>query len=163
MKRYIWLVLATVFFAFQMFVGSGTAAQLEDEATRTIPRNEQGDTVVLTPKQIKIGQSQFKYACAVCHVAGITKTDPNIDLRKETLAFATPPRDNMESLVDYMKSPTTYDGERSIAEFHPSTKSTDIFPKMRNLTEDDLVAIAGYVLMQPNLLGERWGSGKVGF
>lgn len=163
LKRSIWLALATVFFAFQIFVTSATAAQLEDETTRTIPRSEQGDTLVLTPKQVTIGQRQFKYACATCHVSGITKTDPNIDLQKETLAFATPPRDNMESLVDYMKNPTTYDGERSIAELHPSMKSTDIFPKMRNLTEDDLVAIAGYVLMQPKLLGDRWGTGKVGF
>lgn len=163
LKRYIGLVLATVFFAFSIFVGSAMSAQLDDEAPHTIPQNEQGDTLVLTPKQVKTGKRQFNFACATCHVSGITKTDPNIDLRQETLAMAAPPRDNVEALVDYMKNPTTYDGERSIAELHPSMNSTDIFPKMRNLTDDDLVAIAGYILMQPNVLGERWGSGKVGF
>lgn len=162
LKRCIWLTVATVFFAFQMFVGSATAAQL-DEATRTISRNEQGDTVVMTLRQVKEGQRAFNYACATCHVGGITKTDPNIDLKEETLALASPPRDNVEALVDYMENPTTYDGEESIAEVHPSTRSADIFPKMRNLTEDDLVAIAGHILVQSKVLGERWGSGKVGF
>jgi photosystem II cytochrome c550 len=52
-----------------------------------------------------------------------------------------------------MKNPTTYDGEESIAEIHPSLKSSDIFPKMRNLSEDQLVAIGGYVLVQPKILG----------
>lgn len=128
-KRFIWLVLATVFFALQMFAGSANAAQQEDEAIRTIPRNEQGDTLVLTPKQIKIGQRQFNFACATCHASGITRTDPNIDLRQKTLALATPPRDSVEALVDYMKDPTTYDGGRSIAELHPSTQSADTSPK----------------------------------
>ncbi len=162
LKRCIWLAVATVFFAFQIFTGSATAAQL-DEATRTIPRNQQGDTLVMTLKQVKDGKRLFDYACATCHVGGITKTDPNIDLGKETLALATPPRGSVESLVDYMKNPTTYDGVESIAEVHPSTQSADIFPKMRNLTEDDLVAIAGHILVQSKVLGERWGSGKVGF
>lgn len=162
LKRCIWLVVAAVFLAFNLFVGSATAAEL-DEATRTVKLNEQGDPVVLTLKQVKTGKRLFNYACATCHVGGITKTDPNIDLKEETLALATPPRNNVEALVDYMKDPTTYDGEESVAEVHPSTKSTDIFPKMRNLTEDDLVAIAGHVLLQNNVLGERWGSGKVGF
>lgn len=162
LKRCIWLVVAAVFFAFQVFVGSATAAEL-DEATRTVKLNEQGESIVLTPTQVKTGKRQFNYACAICHVGGVTKTDPNIDLKEETLAFATPSRDNVEALVDYMKDPTTYDGEESISELHPSTQSTDIFPKMRNLTEDDLVAIAGHILVQNTVLGERWGSGKVGF
>jgi photosystem II cytochrome c550 len=49
----------------------------------------------------------------------------------------------------------------SIAELHPSTQSTDIFPKMRNLTDDDLVAIAGHILIQPKVVGQKWGGGKI--
>ncbi len=94
-------------------------------------------------------------------MGGITKTNPNLDLRTETLALATPPRDNIEGLVDYMKNPTTYDGEQEIAEVHPSLRSADIFPKMRNLTEKDLVAIAGHILVEPKILGDKWGGGKV--
>jgi photosystem II cytochrome c550 len=32
---------------------------------------------------------------------------------------------------------------------------------MRNLTEDDLQAIAGYILIQPRVVGVKWGGGKI--
>lgn len=162
LKRYIWLFVATVFFAFQVLASSASAAQV-DEATRTVKLNDQGETIVLTPQQVKSGQRLFQQACAQCHAGGVTKTNPNVDLRTETLALATPSRDNIEGLVDYMKNPTTYDGEESISELHPSVKSADVYPIMRNLTEDDMEAIAGHVLFQPKVIGDRWGAGKIGY
>jgi len=60
-----------------------------------------------------------------------------------------------------MKNPTTYDGLESIAEIHPSIRSADIFPKMRTLTEDDLFTIAGHILIQPKIVAEKWGGGKI--
>jgi photosystem II cytochrome c550 len=60
-----------------------------------------------------------------------------------------------------MKNPTTYDGEIEISEIHPSIKSADIFTEMRNLTDDDLTAIAGHILIQPKIVGIRWGGGKI--
>ncbi|MGA7937749.1 MAG: photosystem II cytochrome c-550 [Kovacikia sp.] len=160
LKRYIWLAIATVFFTFQLFVGNVSAAEL-DKAIRTVPLNAQGDTMVLSLKQVKEGKRLFQYACAQCHVGGVTKTDPNVGLDPESLALATPPRNNIESLLDYMADPTSYDGEISIAEVHPSLKSKDTFPEMRNLTKDDLVAIAGHILLQPKVVGEKWGGGKI--
>ena len=160
LKRYIWLVVATVFFAFQMFVGSVSAAEL-DPATRTIPLDDKGGTVELSLKQVKEGKRLFQYACAQCHAGGVTKTDPNVGLDPESLSLATPPRNSVDALVDYMKDPTTYDGAQSIAEVHPSLKSKDNFPEMRNLTEDDLVAIAGHILLQPKVVGDKWGGGKI--
>jgi photosystem II cytochrome c550 len=160
LKRYIWLTVATVFFAFQLFVGSVAAAELDAE-TRTVPLNDQGQTITLSLKQVKEGKRLFQYACAQCHVGGVTKTDPNVGLDPESLALATPPRNTIDSLVDYMKAPTSYDGETSIAEMHPSLKSKDTFAEMRNLTEDDLVAIAGHILLQPKVVGEKWGGGKI--
>ncbi len=160
LKRYIWLVMATVFFAFQALSGNAIAAQL-DAATRTVQLNAQGDTVTLTRQQVEDGQRLFNYACATCHVGGVTKTNPSLDLAPKTLALATPPRDNVSGLVDYMKDPTTYDGEESIAELHPSLKSADIFPFMRNLTDDELKAIAGHILVQPKILEGQWGGGKI--
>jgi len=159
-KKYIWLIAVTLFFAFQGFVGGAIATEL-DAATRTVPLNEAGENVVLSLKQVAQGKRMFNYACGQCHVGGVTKTDPNIGLDPETLALAYPARNNVDALVDYMKNPTTYDGLDSIAELHPSTQSTDIFPKMRNLTEDDLVAIAGHILLQPKVVGEKWGGGKI--
>jgi photosystem II cytochrome c550 len=50
------------------------------------------------------------------------KTNPNVGLDPEALALASPTRNTIEGLVDYLKNPTTYDGLESIAEIHPSVK-----------------------------------------
>ena len=159
LKRYIWLAVAAVFFTFQLFASSAFAIEL-DEASRTVKLNEAGDTVVLTLQQAKQGRRIFSNVCSQCHMGGVTKTDFNVGLSTEDLAGAYPPRDNLEALVEYIKHPMTYDGEISIAELHPSIESADIFPEMRNLTEDDLTALAGHILSQPNILGDAWGGGK---
>ncbi|MBD2251059.1 photosystem II cytochrome c-550 [Nostoc parmelioides] len=159
-RRLIGVVVATVLLTFQLIVGSATALEL-DEATRTVPLNAQGDTVTLSLKQVKEGKRLFQYACAQCHVGGVTKTNQNVGLEPEALALATPKRNNIEGLVDYMKNPTTYDGVEEISEIHPSTKSADIFTAMRNLTDKDLESIAGHILLQPKILGDKWGGGKI--
>jgi photosystem II cytochrome c550 len=159
LKRYIWLAVATVFFTFQMWVGNANALELTEDL-RTFPLNDRGDTVVLSLKELKKGKALFNDSCAQCHALGVTKTNPDVNLSPEALALATPPRDSIESMVDYLKNPTTYDGFVEISETHPSTKSADIFPEMKNLTDEDLSDIAGYILLQPKVRGEQWGGGK---
>lgn len=159
-KKLIGLVLATVLLTFGLVMSNATAVELS-EATRTVASNDNGGTAVLSLKEVQEGKRLFNYACAQCHAGGVTKTNQNVGLDPEALAGATPPRNNIEALVDYMKNPTTYDGEEEIAEFHPSTKSADIYAAMRNLTDDDLKAIAGHILIQPKLVGQKWGGGKI--
>lgn len=159
-RRLIGVFVVTILLTLQLLVGSATAIEL-DEATRTVPLNAKGDTVVLSLEQVKEGKRLFNYACAQCHAGGVTKTNQNVGLEPEALAGATPKRDNIEGLVDYLKNPTTYDGEVEISEIHPSIKSSDIFPQMRNLTDEDLTAIAGHILVQPKVVGTRWGGGKI--
>jgi photosystem II cytochrome c550 len=159
-KRLIGVVVATILLTLQMVVGTATALEL-DEAIRTVPLNDQGDTVVLSLKQVKEGKRLFNFACAQCHAGGVTKTNQNVGLDPEALAGALPKRNNIVGLVDYIKNPTTYDGETEISEIHPSIKSADIFPQMRNLTEDNLVAISGHILLQPKVVGTKWGGGKI--
>jgi photosystem II cytochrome c550 len=141
---------------------SSTALAIDlDETTRTIPLDSSGSTVILTPEQVKRGKRLFNASCGQCHVGGVTKTNPNLGLEPDALSLATPPRDNINALIDYLKNPTSYDGSESIAELHPSTKSADIFPKMRSLSDEDLFAISGHILLQPKLGGEKWGGGKI--
>lgn len=158
LKRYMLLAVATVFFAFQVLTSTATAAELDD-ATRTVALND-GSTITLSTQQAKEGQRLFNFACANCHVGGDTKTNPTINLSEDSLAGANPRRDTVEGLVDYMNNPTTYDGFETIAELHPSTQSTDVFPLMKNLSDDDLVNIAGHILIQPQVIGDQWGGGK---
>ena len=131
-----------------------------DEASRTVALTST-KTVTLTPEQVKRGKRLFINTCSGCHTGGITKTNPNVGLDPEALSLATPARNTIEGLVDYVKNPTTFDGLESIAEIHPSIKSADIFPTMRALTEDDLFTIAGHILIQPKVLAEKWGGGKI--
>ena len=125
----------------------------------SIPFDENSN-VVIQEEEIKKGKRLFNNSCAVCHIGGVTKTNPNVGLDLKSLANATPPRNTIISLINFMENPTTYDGLEAIAETHPSIKSADIFPKMRSLTNDDLYSIASYILAQPIVNPEKWGGGK---
>lgn len=160
LKKYSPLFSFVFFCIFSIFVTTASAIDL-DEATRTIVVDGSGKTIILTPEQVKRGKRLFNATCGACHVGGMTKTNPNVGLDPEALSLATPRRDNVEALVDYLKNPTTYDGLESIAEIHPSIKSADIYPRMRSLTDEDLTAIAGHILLQPKVVTEKWGGGKI--
>ena len=159
-KKYSKLFSILFLTIFSVSVMNASAIDL-DEATRTIVKDASGNTIVLSPEQVKRGKRLFNATCGACHVGGMTKTNPNVGLDPEGLSLATPRRDNVEALVDYLKNPTSYDGFESIAEVHPSIKSADIYPRMRSLTDEDLTAISGHILLQPKILTEKWGGGKI--
>ena len=159
-KKYSKICNIIVFCIFSLIVSNASAIDL-DEATRTVIADSTGNTIVLTPEQVKRGKRLFNATCGACHVGGITKVNPNIGLDPEALSLATPRRDNIASLVDYLKNPTSYDGLESIAEVHPSIKSADIYPRMRSLTDEDLYSIAGHIMLQPKIVTEKWGGGKI--
>ena len=159
LKKYSQFFSVLFFGIFSLSVMSASAIDL-DEATRTVVKDASGKTIVLTPEQVKRGKRLFNATCGACHVGGITKTNPNVGLDPEALSLATPRRDNIDSLVDYLKNPTSYDGLESIAEVHPSIASADIYPRMRSVTDEDLTAMAGHILLQPKIITEKWGGGK---
>lgn len=160
MKKNIGLLFFSLICLFKLLINPGLAIEL-NESLRTVPLDELGTTKVLTLEEVKRGKRLFNKSCAQCHNGGITKTNPNIGLEPESLSLAVPPRDNIKGLIDYMEDPTSYDGATSIAEVHPSIKSANIFPKMRQLTDDDLYAIAGHILIQPKIEPDKWGGGKI--
>jgi len=159
-KKYFSSFILLTLCTFNAFSNPVLAIDL-DEATRTVAEDSKGTTIVLTPEQVKRGKRLFNATCGACHVGGMTKTNPNVGLDPEGLSLATPRRDNILALVDYLKNPTSYDGLESIAEVHPSIKSADIYPRMRSLTDDDLYTIAGHVMLQPKIVTEKWGGGKI--
>ena len=122
-----------------------------------------GAEVTFTDIEISSGRKVFNSSCGTCHAGGITKTNHNVGLDPETLALATPARDNINALVDYMRDPTSYDGEYSIADLHPSIRSSELYPVMRDLDDEDLRLMAGYILVAPKVQGTSWGGGKVYF
>jgi photosystem II cytochrome c550 len=155
LKRLILIVVTTFYFAWQFQIGSANALDVK-ERYRTVPLNQQGETIVLSNQEVALGKKLFNDTCAQCHFQGKTKTNPNVRLSKEALAGAEPSRDNILGLVDYMKHPTSYDGEEDLTLLHQNTERPDIWPEMRNLTEEDLKMIAGHILVQINL-DPKWG------
>ncbi|MGD1865108.1 MAG: photosystem II cytochrome c-550 [Phormidesmis sp.] len=153
---YIFLVALMLSFAV---MNSAIAVEVPS-ANRTIRFNELGETTTLTTQQLMQGQRKFNESCAQCHIDGGSKTNPDVDLGQLSLANATPNRNNVEGIIDYLHNPTTYDGLRSLAELHPSVQRADLFPRMRGLTDDDLNAIAGYILVEPQIVGDQWAGGK---
>jgi len=159
-KKYSQLCGIVFFCIFNISVLNASAIDLDD-ATRTVVLDSSGKTATLTPEQVKRGKRLFNSTCGACHVGGISKTNPNVGLDPEALSLATPRRDNINGLIDYIKNPTSYDGLESIAEVHPSIKSADIYPRMRSLTDEDLYSIAGHIMLQPKIVTEKWGGGKI--
>ncbi len=159
MVKPILIFFALLSIAWNLIASPLNAKEL-DEATRTV-KFDSDSTIVLTAKELSNGKKLFNQACATCHAGGATYTNPNVGLDLESLKLATPPRDNLLAMIDYLKNPTTFDGEEEIYELHPSLRSTDIFPLMRGLTEQNLKEIAGYVLYSAQLKGVSWGGGKI--
>merc|ERR1712183_979329 len=96
------------------------------------------------------GKRLFNAACAICHVGGGT----------EELSGAFPPRNNIDSLVNYLNAPMTYDGLKDISEVHPSIVAADLWPKMRSMKQQDLYDISAYIMYQNHVISEKWGGGK---
>ena len=146
-----------------LWISSPAQAAQWDAEILTVPSDPEGTAVTFSEQQVKAGRRVFNTSCGTCHAGGITKTNQNVGLDPETLALATPSRDNIASLVDYMQDPTSYDGEYSIADLHPSMRSRDLYPAMRDLTDEDLELMSAYILVAPKVLGQEWGGGKIYF
>jgi len=159
LKRLILGFIATVFFAFQLHLDNALALNV-DEALRTVKLNAAGDQLVLSNEELSSGERLFYDTCSQCHNSGRTKSNPNVTLSGSDLANAYPARDNVEGIVDYLINPTTYDGEESIDQIHPNTTRTDIFAEMKNYSDEDLKAVAGFVLSAEKIKAS-WGKGKV--
>ena len=81
-------LLGSVLAAFVLNTHISSANALElDEDTRTVTLDAKGNSVVMTPEQVKRGKRLFNNACAICHVGGLTKTNPNVGLDVEALSF----------------------------------------------------------------------------
>mmetsp|Transcript_67983 Transcript_67983/g.148080 ORF Transcript_67983/g.148080 Transcript_67983/m.148080 type:complete len:224 (-) Transcript_67983:73-744(-) len=142
-----------------LFVTSPGVARADVEDT-VIKADDKGKTMTMTKEQLVRGKRLFNAACANCHVGGGTRTNQNVGLALEELKGASPSRDNVESIVNFLNSPMTYDGLYDISEVHCSIKSADLFPKMRSMKQQDLTDMSAYILYQNATIPEKWGGGK---
>ena len=143
-KKVFLMLLAGIIFAWQSFAGVANALSLNEDI-RTVPLNEDGAKITLSNQEAQVGSRLFVDNCAQCHIQGKTKTNPNVGLSKEALANAIPARDNLLGMIDYIKHPTSYDGEEDLSLYHLSTERPDLWSEIRNYTDEDIKAVAGYI------------------
>ena len=77
-----WLIITFLGGSLTMFLFLSEVKPVKalelDEDTRTVTLDPKGNTVVMTPEQVKRGKRLFNNACGTCHVGGLTKTNPNV-------------------------------------------------------------------------------------
>lgn len=72
--------------------------------------DDQGNTHQFTPEELTEGKELFDNSCINCHAAGLTFLTTDVSLSIEDLKAATPSRDTLESMIEYMRYPVSYDG-----------------------------------------------------
>ena len=73
--------------------------------------DETGETRNFSAEALSRGKARFDDGCLYCHIGGSNVPIPPITLSREVLAGATPPRDNLNGFVAFMREPMTYDGD----------------------------------------------------
>lgn len=70
----------------------------------------EGETRLFSADDLINGKKLFEQHCASCHVGGSTLPNPSVSLALDVLKQATPPRDTVNRLVEFMRQPMSYDG-----------------------------------------------------
>jgi photosystem II cytochrome c550 len=111
-------LLVTLVAVISVFMVSSPAQAAVDKYVRRFLAKEpisldvdaQGQTKQFSPEDLSAGKELFETNCINCHVGGATLPDPTVSLALDTLAGATPPRNNINGLVDFLREPMAYDG-----------------------------------------------------
>ncbi|MFY7806732.1 MAG: photosystem II cytochrome PsbV2 [Limnoraphis robusta] len=75
-----------------------------------IPADNQGHTQQFSAEDLTTGKMLFEASCLNCHAGGVTIPYPDVSLSLKDLKAATPPRDNIKSLISYFRYPLSFDG-----------------------------------------------------
>lgn len=112
-------LLLVLFIYLSLFTVSSPAQAAIDKYVRQYLRviepismdlDGKGQTKEFSPEDLSAGKELFQNHCLNCHVGGATLPNPTESLGLAKLAGATPPRDNINGLVAFMREPMTYDG-----------------------------------------------------
>lgn len=98
-----------------------------------IPLNAAGETRSFSADALSKGKELFLQNCMNCHVGGANLPFPPVSLSSQALAGATPPRNNLNNLVGYMRHPMVYDGSEETYWCREVTESWMSQEKVENL------------------------------
>jgi photosystem II cytochrome c550 len=116
-KLRIFLIFCLIGFNFLITNSPAYAASVDPVIRRYFGRepveikfDTQGTTHQFTPEEFNEGKELFDNSCINCHAGGLNIPYPAVSLSLEKLKAATPPRDSISHLIDYMRYPLSYDG-----------------------------------------------------
>lgn len=99
-----------------------------------LPADSQGTSQVFTSEDLVQGKTLFAKNCLNCHVGGATLPAPLVSLALDDLKGATPPRDNIAALVEFMRHPMTYDGSEESYSCREVTENWMSQPQVEKLS-----------------------------
>ncbi len=105
----IWVGLLLPSSPAQAAVDNYVARYLRVNEPIALESDGKGETRSFSPEEVSQGKQLFENNCMNCHVGGATLPDPQVSLSLDKLKGANPPRDNINSLVAYLRHPMTYD------------------------------------------------------
>ncbi|NDJ17124.1 photosystem II cytochrome PsbV2 [Myxacorys almedinensis] len=109
----------------------------------------QGQTRLFSAEDISEGKKLFGSSCTNCHVGGSTLPNPPISLSLDALNGATPPRNTVSALVEYLRHPMSYDGTEDEIYCREIPESWLSQPQVENL--------AGFILRAAQV-APGWGT-----
>lgn len=143
--RYLFLVLVVVLMVFSSSLPAHAAkidryisGYLHVREPITLDLDGEGNTKEFSPQELSGGKQLFESNCINCHVGGATLPDPQVSLSVTKLKEATPPRDNINGLVAFMRQPMTYDGSEETYWCRQVPKSV--------LSQQQVESLAAFVL-----------------
>lgn len=83
---------------------------LTPDGPAEVKLDAQGNHAPYSGEALTRGRDIFMENCAYCHANGLTLPLPQVSLTLSDLAGATPPRDNINGFITYLREPMTYDG-----------------------------------------------------
>jgi photosystem II cytochrome c550 len=113
--------------------------------------DSQGNTRDFTYNELLAGKGLFEQNCLSCHVGGSTLVSPTVSLSLAALKGATPPRDTIQALVEYMRHPLAYDGSDENYSCREVPESW--------LSQEEVETIAAFVLRAAQT-AKGWGTSR---
>lgn len=105
---WIWIAGSTP--AIAANIDAYVSRYLQASSPVEIRVDAQGNARDFTPQALSQGKILFQKNCINCHVGGQTLPNPPVSLALNALQGATPARNNVQAIVDYLRHPLTYDG-----------------------------------------------------
>jgi photosystem II cytochrome c550 len=114
-----------------------------------LPADAQGTTQTFTALDLGAGKQLFESNCINCHVGGATLPNPRVSLSLADLHGASPPRDNIQALVRFIRAPQNYTGTEDsyTCRALPPTSATDA----------EVAQLAAFIL-QAARVAPGWGT-----